>query len=310
MEARPSGKPWRGHVRGHLYRTARVLHDALRLTYPLKVGARRALRLALSELTLSYPDLPSGFDGYRVLHLTDLHLDNIDGTAAAAADHVAKVEADLCVITGDIRDNIHAPLAPIMDRLGHIVSEVRARDGVMGILGNHDSAEMVDPMEGVGIRVLINETVSFARGADRLHVTGLDDVHRFYTDAAPRALAAAPDGFCVALVHSPEIAGEAAARHRLYLTGHTHGGQICLPGQRPFATGLKRHRDLASGVWRHGDMLGYTSRGIGACILPFRTFCPGEVAVITLRRGPAQVSLDGIEVDLWQGSSASARPNR
>nr|NIS41896.1 hypothetical protein [Desulfuromonadales bacterium] len=185
MEARPAGKPWRGRVRGHLYSTARVLHDALRPTYPLKVVARRALRLALSELTLTYPDLPAGFDGYRVLHLTDLHLDNIDDTAAAAADTVARVDADLCVVTGDIRDNIHSPLRPIMDRLGHIVSAVRAPDGVMGILGNHDSAEMVEPMEELGLRVLINETVSLARGVDLLHITGLDDVHRFYTEAAP-----------------------------------------------------------------------------------------------------------------------------
>ncbi len=288
MEARPRDKRWRGRLRGHLYHTARHLHDALRPTPPFRWAARRALRLELTELTIGFSDLPGRFDGYRVLHLTDLHLDNILDTAAAAAERVTGIEHDLCVITGDIRDNIHAPLPGLMDRLEHIVSALSARDGVLGILGNHDSAAMVPPMENLGIRMLVNESITLARGGDSLHVTGLDDVHRFHTEAASAALEAAPDGFCVALVHSPEIADQASARHRLYLTGHTHGGQICLPGQRPLATGLNHHHELASGLWRHGEMIGYTSRGIGACILPFRTFCPGEAVLITLRRAPAR----------------------
>ena len=126
-----------------------------------------------------------------------------------------------------------------MDRLGHVVSAVRATDGLLGVLGNHDSASMVPPMEDLGIRVLLNETISYGRGEDAVIVTGVDDVHRFRTEEAHTALESAPDGFCIALVHSPEAADIAARRHRLYLTGHTHGGQICLPGGRPFATGMK-----------------------------------------------------------------------
>jgi predicted MPP superfamily phosphohydrolase len=290
MEAQPSGKRWRGQVRSYLYRTARQTHDVLRPTRPVRWGARRALRLDLTRLTASFPDLPAAFDGYRILHLTDLHLDNIDGTAEAIAERVLDLESDLCVITGDIRDNIHAPLGPLMDRLAHVVAAVRARDGLLGVLGNHDSASMVPPMEDLGIRMLLNETVGYGRGKDALFVTGVDDVHRFHTEDARAALESAPDGFCIALVHSPEAADVAARRHRLYLTGHTHGGQICLPGGRPFATGMKRHRDLARGLWRHGDMVGYTSRGLGACVLPFRSFCPGEVVSVTLRKGPEDVT--------------------
>jgi predicted MPP superfamily phosphohydrolase len=247
--------------------------------------------LELTELTVSLPDLPQAFDGYRILHLTDLHLDNLADTARALADRVGEIESDLCVITGDIRDNIHAPMAPLMARLALVVSAVRARDGLLGVLGNHDSAAMVAPMESLGIRMLLNETVSLSRGPENLHITGLDDVNRFETEAAHAALDAAPDGFCVALVHSPEVAARAAARHRLYLAGHTHGGQICRPSQKPFATGLQRHRDLASGFWRCGDMMGYTSRGVGTCVIPFRLYCPGEIVVATLRCGPEQVCM-------------------
>jgi len=298
MEAQPSGKRWRGHVRSHLYGTAWRMHHVLRPTRPFRHGAARALRLDLTELTLSFADLPAAFDGYRILHLTDLHLDNIDDTAAETAARIAEVDSDLCVITGDIRDNIHAPLHPLIERLEHIVSAVRAPDGVLSVLGNHDGAAMVVPMERIGIHVLLNEGLTLSRETDDLHITGLDDVHRFHTEEAYAALDAAPEGFCIALVHSPEVAGRAAERHRLYLTGHTHGGQICLPGQRSFTSGLKRHRDLGKGVWRHGGMVGYTSRGIGACIIPFRTYCPGEVVLVTLRRGADRVSLNGIDADL------------
>jgi predicted MPP superfamily phosphohydrolase len=299
MEARPSGKRWRGRLRGHLYHTARHVHDRLRPTRLFRRGAERALALELTEITVSLPDLPPAFDGYRILHLTDLHLDNLVDTATVLADCVSMVETDLCVITGDIRDNIHAPLPLLTERLGHVVSALRARDGVLSVLGNHDSAAMVPPMESLGIRVLLNETISLSRGGNRLHVTGLDDVHRFETEAAEAALYAAPDGFCIALVHSPEVAGRAAAAgHRLYLTGHTHGGQFCRPSRKPFAVGLKRHRDLVSGLWRHAGMVGYTSRGIGACVIPFRLYCPGEVVLLTLRRGPEHASMKARRTDL------------
>ncbi len=299
METRPAGRRWRGHARSHLYGAAQRIHEVLRPTRPFRWGAARALMLEVTELTVSLPDLPAGFDGYRILHLTDLHLDNIEGTAVATVEAVAEIESDLCVITGDIRDNIHAPVQPLIERLAEIVSAVRAPDGVLSVLGNHDSSAMVSPMESLGIRVLLNETATLSRGLDTVHMTGLDDVHRFETESAHAALEAAPDGFCVALVHSPEVADRAAVGHRLYLTGHTHGGQICLPGSRPFATGLRRHRELVSGIWRHGDMVGYTSRGIGACVLPFRLYCPGEIVRVTLRCGPEHVSVGGHAIDLW-----------
>lgn len=299
MEASPKGKRWRGHARSHLYSAAQRAHEALRPTRPFRRGAERALRLELTELTVSLPDLPADFDGYRILHLTDLHLDNLEDTAAVTAAHVAEVESDLCVITGDIRDNIHAPVPLLIERLGHIVSQVQASDGVLSVLGNHDTAAMVSPMERLGVRVLINETVPVARGTDVMHITGLDDVHRFHTPAAHAALDAAPDGFCVALVHSPCAADAAAERHRLYFTGHTHGGQICSRGGKPLRIRSKGRDQLASGAWRQGDMVGYTSRGIGTSILPFRLHCPGEIVRVTLRHGPENVTIGENVADLW-----------
>jgi hypothetical protein len=118
-------------------------------------------------------------------------------------------------------------------------------------------------------------------------LTGLDDVHRFYTPAAKQALYDAPAGFRVALVHSAEIADHAAAAgFDLYLCGHTHGGQICLPNGRAVFTRLRRCHFGARGEWRAGAMIGYTSNGLGVGEVPLRFNCRGEIAVVTLRRGP------------------------
>src|SRR5262249_54941305 len=149
---------------------------------------------------------------------------------------------------------------------------------------NHDPVALVDPLERLGLRVLTNETLTLRRGPAALHITGLDDVHYFYTDAAAPAFAAAPPGFRIALVPSPEAAHVAAAAgYALYLCGHTHGGQVCLPGGLPILTNSLFHWRHAKGLWRRGKMRGYTSNGAGISGLPVRFFSRGEVTLVTLR---------------------------
>lgn len=248
-------------------------------------GVRNALDVRLVRLDLALEGLPPAFDGYRVLHITDTHLTRLDETAARILACLDGVEADLCVMTGDYGDVRRRDADRTVAALRQVIGAIRARDGILATLGNHDSLRLVAPLEALGARLLANETVTLERGGDRVHVTGLDDVHYFYSAAASAALDAAPDGFRIALVHSPEIAGRAAAAgFALYVTGHTHGGQVCLPGGRPIATNLRRHRRFASGLWRCGDMVGYTSRGAGVSFLPLRFNSFGEVTLLTLRR--------------------------
>jgi predicted MPP superfamily phosphohydrolase len=161
---------------------------------------------------------------------------------------------------------------------------VRAPDGFLATLGNHDPSDIVPHLESVGLEVLLNRSLRIRRGAEQIAVTGIDDVHRYYTPAAAAALTAHdPARFGLALVHSPEFAGEAAAAgYDLYLCGHTHGGQVCLPGGRPLITHLCRHRDLSSGLWRQRAMVGFTSRGAGPSSLPVRFNCPPEVTELRL----------------------------
>ena len=88
-------------------------------------------------------------------------------------------------------------------------------------------------------------------------------------------------------MHSAEVADHAAAaKYALYLSGHTHGGQICRPGGRPIVTRLLRCRHAGIGTWSEGNMIGYTSCGLGVGDVPLRFNCRGEVSIITLRRSP------------------------
>jgi predicted MPP superfamily phosphohydrolase len=269
----------------HFKRLIAVLDVTLRASGLYGRGMRNALDIRRHEIVFAFDDLPPAFDGYRLLHLTDPHFDSIEGTAERIATLIADQPVDLFVLTGDYRRRVHGPHDQIMPALETVIRAARASDGILATLGNHDTAAMAAPFEALGIRVLHNETVSVRRGDAVLHLTGFDDVHYYYTPDAEAAAAAAPAGFRIALVHSPEFALHAArAGYRFYLCGHTHGGQICRPGGKPILTASAFGHRFAAGGWRRRDMHGYTSRGAGTSGLPVRFFSRGEVTVITLRR--------------------------
>ena len=251
-------------------------------------GRRNALEVRRVELELACPGLPAEFDGFRILHISDPHFDLCDGIAEAIGQAAADSPADICVLTGDYRAACHGPHHEAIAALGRLVPRISAPAGVWAVLGNHDSISMVQPMERLGIGLLINEAAYLYRGAARLRLVGLDDVHRFHTHLADDALAeyapAESDGFGIALVHSPDMAVAASGLgYGLYLCGHTHGGQICLPGGRPIVTHCDSPRRLARGLWRVGGMQGYTSSGAGASGVPLRYFSRSEITLLTLR---------------------------
>ncbi len=250
-------------------------------------GLRNARDIGLTRLELWFEELPPALDGFRLLQLTDLHVDFLPETLQSAERLAAGQAVDLCVLTGDYRRRVRGPFEQIMPAMGALARAVTARHGICAVLGNHDCADMVEAFEAEGIAVLINETRTIQRDGAALQVTGTDDVHYYYSDAARQALAATPEGFKLALIHSPELADAAAENgFHLYLAGHTHGGQISLPGGRPIITHMSRFRRYARGLWRHGAMQGYTSSGVGVSGLPVRFNTRGEVVLIMLRSGP------------------------
>jgi len=257
----------------------------LRLT-PLQArGRRNALDLERVEIEVPLPGLPPSFDGYRILQISDTHLDVLPELVASARRVLEGLEVDLLAVTGDIHGSPSASIAYSVELLMQALQDVRVRGPRLAILGNHDPVEMAALLEENGFDVLVNRSQVIERGGERLRVTGLDDVHNFYTDAARVAFLDHDNEYRIALVHSAEMADVAdEAGYGLYLSGHTHAGQICLPGGKPVFTQLTRCRHAAAGLWRQGRMVGYTSAGLGVSDPVVRFNCRGEVTIITLRR--------------------------
>lgn len=252
-------------------------------------GFRNATNVVIREIQIAFPDLPEAFDGYTILHLTDLHLDHIAGIEDAICKQIERTSHDLVVFTGDYREKTYNGFRDILPPLKRIVQTTTAKDGIIAVLGNHDTCKMVSHMEDMGITVLANETITHHRQNDTLSVTGIDDPHYFYTEQAMRALDEPHSSFKIALVHSPELYDAAADRaYRLYLCGHTHGGQICLPGGFPIITHLYAGKRYSRGLWRCGDMFGYTSSGCGTVGIPIRFNCQSEIVLIRLKKGDPQ----------------------
>jgi len=249
-------------------------------------GMRNALDIRLRRMEVAFDDLPPAFDGYTILHLTDLHVDGLAGTTRRVLDLVEVLDVDICIMTGDYRFRVHGPFHAVLPDFRQLADTIRTRDGIFATLGNHDTVDMVAPLEELGIRILANQSIGIDRGSETMLLTGLDDVHYYYTSDALDALfdhdGAGP--FQWVAVHSPEFVTQAAAAGaRLYLTGHTHGGQFCLPGGLPILTHSVSRRKYAVGLWQHGAMTGYTSCGVGISALPVRYNNRGEVTLLTLR---------------------------
>jgi len=249
-------------------------------------GKSNSLAIEKQTLTLPFHDLPENFDQFRLLFLTDLHLDGLEELTDTLIDQIRDIECDLCLIGGDIRMKTYGPMAPCLRQLRRLLPHIRSRHGLLAVLGNHDCIEMTPEFEDVGMVMLINDAQEITVANESIWIVGLDDPHYYKVDDADKAVHGIPEGsFKIFLAHSPEAYKKAAHCHaRLYLCGHTHGGQICLPGRKPIVTNSRAPRFTASGLWQYHTMTGYTSRGVGASGIPLRFNCPGEISLITLRR--------------------------
>jgi hypothetical protein len=139
----------------------------------------------------------------------------------------------------------------------------------------------------MGIKLLFNECETIERGDQRIWLAGIDDAHFFRTDNIAKAGAEIPaDEFSILLSHTPEIHRQAAhAGFDLLLSGHTHGGQLCLPGSIPIMLDAVLPRRMGAGAWRHHTMAGYTSVGAGTSLIAVRLNCPPEITLHHLRCG-------------------------
>lgn len=229
-----------------------------------------------------HPDL----EGFTILLMTDFHLypmtqPELIERAVIIAN---SLDADLIALTGDY---VWRQLDAI-DELAPILAKLNAKHGVYSTLGNHDywlNAEVItETMERSGLPILVNQGLSIQHGNGTLYLGGLDDGWSGNPDLGA-TLAGVPAGAPVFLLcHEPDLADQISLDNRvtLQLSGHTHGGQIRIPGIGALVLPyLGRKYDF--GMYKVNDMLLYTNRGIGVISEPVRYNCPPEITQFVLQ---------------------------
>ena len=176
--------------------------------------------------------------------------------AAPDSALVPDLSYDMCVITGDFRGPTYGPFDATLEGLRRLRPVLHR--SVYAVLGNHDTIRMVPALEEMGMRVLLNECAPISRGADTMYLAGIDDAHFYRVDNIEKAAAEIPRGaFSILLSHTPEIYRQAAnAGFDVLLSGHTHGGQICLPGSIPITLHAVLPRRMGAGAWTYQGMAG------------------------------------------------------
>jgi uncharacterized protein len=242
-------------------------------------GVSNAANVEVKHHRISLSRLPASFDGFTILQLSDLHVDISETAISRVIALLEGIGYDLCVLTGDYRGKTYGPYDATLAGMARIRGALRGT--IYSVLGNHDTICMVPGLEEMGMKVLLNENVAIERGGERIHLAGIDDAHFYRVDNIEKAASGiSHDEFSILISHTPEIYRQAAhADFDLLLSGHTHGGQICLPGGIPITLDSALPRSLGSGPWKYHDMIGYTSVGAGTSILPARFNCPPEITL-------------------------------
>lgn len=264
---------------------ATALLGAGGLLYAREVETRR-VEVRPVELTL--PRLAPEFDGYRIVQFGDLHLDDWSKPERLhrIVERVNDQQPDLVAITGDFAS--YSAKEFDAERLVEALRGLRARDGCVAILGNHDYLTDVKLvrrcMREGGITELINSVRTLRRGDAALHVAGIDDVMEGKS-RLDLVLGELPeDGAAILLAHEPDFAdvSSATGRFDLQLSGHSHGGQVAVPFLRrlvlpPFSQRYTR------GLYDVRGMIQHTNRGIGFVHARLRFLCRPEITALTLR---------------------------
>ena len=254
--------------------------------------------LQVNQVPLALPRLPAAFDDYCVVQLSDIHADEA-WMNQARLRHIVKMTnqlaPDLVVITGDFITSRPWPqLSTILSELRNL----RAPDGVLATMGNHDHwsdvAWVRQEIAAQGIREITQGWHTLSRSGQSLHIAGFEDLWQepqiklpliSHVPRLTQLTSALPsDGAAILLVHEPDFADVSAANGRfdLQLSGHSHGGQCRIPfGDSPVLPTFGKK--YYSGHYRIGGMQLYTHRGLGMVSPQVRFNCRPEVAAFTLR---------------------------
>jgi uncharacterized protein len=280
------------------------------------------------QVSLTLPNLPAAFDRYRIVELTDLHVDNFRDIdrLQKIVQLTAQQQPNLVVMVGDyitgavsepneVKSNGNGITIPyqtmphlkILEMLTQLTTagtnrlrpekylptlaaglqHLHAPDGVLAVLGNHDrwnwNPKFMKTLQDLGIKVLENDLTQIQRGTERLQIAGVGDFLAKQADLQPILAKMGESTGAILLAHEPDFADVSAATGKfdLQLSGHSHGGQVYIPGLKRTTPPLAAK--YPAGQYRVDRMIQYTSRGIGMVTPRVRFNCRPEITVLTLR---------------------------
>jgi len=266
-----------------------------RSLHPIHRSEHKGPRLMLGQphgfewnhVRLPVRDLPAELEGLRILHVSDFHLRK---TWSPPLDRLlTRIQADppdLLLATGDFAEN-KRNYRPALPHVLRLIDGFRARLGVFGITGNHDAPGLSDHFPGTRLTFMEHRREQLKVGNATIDLIGLAGHHRRELD--PRFVESippqAPHSLRIVLSHHPDhIRRTRTLAADLFLAGHTHGGQVCLPGGFPIIRHDTLPRRYVAGVHRYDDTWLIVSKGFGFSGPRIRAWCPAEVVEIEIVR--------------------------
>ena len=253
----------------------------------------------VKEIELTYENLPEGFKGYRIVHISDIHARSFskrEKSLQRAVDKINALDPDMIAFTGDLITMTPDELDPI----SAVLSSMKARDGVFSVLGNHDYCmysdmsqtekqkcleDLIIKEREMGWDLILNEHRIIRKGKDSIAVIGVENTSPSRHFPSRGDLDKASEGtegmFRLLLSHDPmhweaEIIGK---DYPLTLSGHTHAMQVSILGWSPSSLIFKHHR----GLYTEGIQNIYVNKGLGETIFPARIGAIPEITLITLK---------------------------
>lgn len=255
---------------------------ASNLSQVARYALNEANSLSLEKIEIKLKRLPKKLDGFRIIHLSDIHHSPFTGLEhiSRAVKIANRLKPDMFVLTGDYVSHESEYINPVAKVLGDLESEF----GTYACLGNHDhwtdADNVTKSFRKENINVLINEGIRFKAFDSSFWLAGVDDYMVGKTDVPASMRGSFPDEMKLLLAHNPVIIRQAARFGvDLMFSGHTHGGQVKM---RDDEKRIFPRRKLTNGLHRRKDTQIYITRGIGTVVLPVRYQCPPEISLIEL----------------------------